>query len=116
MIFVSHAKHFAGVGSTAPLHLIVATIRMEYEWDKGKADANRLKHGVGFEEMSDFDWETVLTFADVRKDYGEARLQSYGLIRGRLHILIHTGRDGRCRVIGLRRANERERQFYDQET
>jgi len=89
---------------------------MEYEWDKGKADANRLKHGVGFEEMSDFDWETVLTFADVRKDYGEARLQSYGLIRGRLHILVHTGRSGRCRVIGLRKANERERQFYDQET
>lgn len=44
---------------------------MAYEWDARKAAANRRKHGVGFDTMLDFDWQTALVIADERADYGE---------------------------------------------
>lgn len=89
---------------------------MRYEWDPGKAAANLAKHGVAFEEIETFDWDTALSFEDMKMDYGETRQISFGLIRGNLHVVVHTDRGGMCRVIGLRKANSRERAFYETET
>lgn len=89
---------------------------MKYEWDSGKAAANLAKHGVAFDNIGEFDWDTALTYPDQRLDYSEIRLITYGLILGRLHVVVHTGRGRRCRLIGLRKANSREVKFYETET
>ncbi len=89
---------------------------MEYEWDDHKAEANRLKHGVSFDEIEGFDWRTALVERDTRFDYGEARYRALGFIGNRLHAVIFTIRSPRIRLIGLRRANKREQRYYDRQT
>ncbi|MCW5697478.1 MAG: BrnT family toxin [Bauldia sp.] len=82
---------------------------MEYEWDPVKAAGNLAKHGVAFEQTQGFGWEEATTTEDARRNYGESRFIAVGPIEGRLHVLVYTRRGDRIRVIGLRRANDRER-------
>ncbi len=89
---------------------------MEYEWDEKKAEANLLRHGVDFKSAIEFDWETALEARDDRFDYGEERWIALGLIHKRLHVLVYTLRGSKIRIISLRRANKRERAFYEKET
>ena len=86
---------------------------IRYEWDNEKNSINKAKHGVSFEDAEQFDWETSVSEIDDRMDYGEIRINVLGLIDGRLHVLVYTPRPPNVRIIGLRRANDRERKFYD---
>jgi len=54
-----------------------------YEWDETKNAAHRLKHGIGFEIVEDFDWSKAVVEADERFDYGERRALAYGRIAGK---------------------------------
>ena len=89
---------------------------MEYEWDEGKAEANYAKHGVRFESIEAFDWGTALIEEDTRFDYGEVRYRALGFIGPRLHTVIFTVRSPRIRLIGIRKSNKREQQYYDCKT
>jgi uncharacterized DUF497 family protein len=86
-----------------------------HDLDEAKRQANLAKHGVDFAEAAQFDWDSAVTVRDVRRDYGEPRLHSTGLISGRLHILIWTPRAAGARIISLRRANPRERRRWAKE-
>ena len=83
-----------------------------YEWDPAKAEANFAKHGVRFERIYDFDWDSAIEREDDREDYGEVRMVSLGLIGRRLYVLIYTPRGDAIRVVSLRRANKREERAY----
>jgi uncharacterized DUF497 family protein len=80
----------------------------DFEWDEAKAAGNLVRHGVTFDGIRRFEWDTCATFEDRRTDYGEVRFVSHGLIADRLHVAIRTMRGGRCRLISLRKANGRE--------
>ena len=84
-----------------------------YDWDERKRRLNLLKHGVDFAEVESFEWETAAIRPDRRRDYGEDRYIAFGTIGGRLHTLIYTPRDGRVRIVGLRKANPREERSYE---
>lgn len=86
---------------------------MDYEWDEIKREANIAKHGVDFTEAEQFDWTTAIETKDNRFDYKEARWVVLGCIYKRVHVLIYTERSGKIRLISLRRANRRERDFYE---
>lgn len=88
---------------------------VRYEWDEPKNLANSVKHGVSFEAIHEFRWDTALELTDTRKDYGESRWVVMGRIGARLHILIHTVRSGAIRVISLRKANPREEIAYERQ-
>jgi uncharacterized protein len=79
-----------------------------YSWDERKRVSNLKKHGVDFAIVKDFDFETALVLRDERKNYGEERYRAYGTIKGRLHALVFIRREGRVRVISLRKSNARE--------
>lgn len=81
---------------------------MRYEWDTDKARANLEKHGVSFEDVARFDWDSAIEAEDIRYDYGELRMQALGLIDNRLHVLVYTMRGNSVRVISLRKANRRD--------
>lgn len=51
---------------------------MDYEWDEAKAQLNLEKHGVAFETVYAFEWDTALVHEDDREDYGEERYRSMG--------------------------------------
>jgi len=63
---------------------------------------------VSFDLVASFDWRTAIEAEDTRYDYGETRMQALGMIDGRYHVLVYAWRNGRIRVISLRKANERE--------
>jgi len=86
---------------------------VQYDWNESKRVANLAKHGVDFVEAEDFDWKTALESQDNRIDYGEERWVALGYIGRRLHVLIYTRRKGTIRLISLRRANKREREYYE---
>ena len=60
-----------------------------------------------------FAWDTAVETIDDRFDYGEERWVTLGMIRFRLHVLVYTQRASVIRIISLRKANGRERKFYD---
>lgn len=87
---------------------------MPYEWDEAKNRANRLKHGISFEEAQLIFAGPVFSWVDARFDYGEIRTVSIGLIRDIVAVtVVHTDRDGATRIISARLANQRERTIYD---
>ncbi|MEX0645096.1 MAG: BrnT family toxin [Parvularculaceae bacterium] len=89
---------------------------MEYEWDERKAGKNYVKHGVPFETVELFEWDTALVVFDADHSAIEERWIALGLVQGRLHVLIYTERDRRVRVISLRKANAVEKKFYAEKT
>ncbi len=86
---------------------------MDFDWDNGKDAANRAKHGVSLAMAARLDWEESTVVPDHRRDYGEERFRLGGLLEGRLHICIFTIREGRIRIISLRKANAREVRRHD---
>jgi len=86
---------------------------MKFEWDDVKATANFAKHGVRFEDTSEFEWEVSVDKLDLRKDYGETRVIAMSTIRGRLHVLVYANRADGHRLISLRKANDREFSSYE---
>jgi uncharacterized DUF497 family protein len=71
------------------------------------------RHRVAFDAIRSFDWNSCVTFDDLRFDYRERRQVSFGLVGERLHVAVRADRHGRRRLISFRRANRREtRDFY----
>jgi uncharacterized DUF497 family protein len=83
-----------------------------FTWDERKRAANLRKHGVDFAVVERFEFDAALIIVDDRREYGEVRYRAFGVIDGRLHVLIFTTRGAQTRVISLRRANDRERTIH----
>jgi len=54
----------------------------------------------------------TLTVEDDRQEYGEARFITIGFLDDKMMVLAWTQRGDACRVISMRKANERERRLY----
>jgi uncharacterized protein len=63
---------------------------------------------------AEIDLERAVVIEDRRFEYGETRFIAYAPVGGRLHVLWFSRRGSIVRVIGLRRANRRERDQYGQ--
>lgn len=50
---------------------------------------------------------------DDRRYYGEQRFVAYGFIGPRLHVAVFVERAGVHRLISLRKANQKERDYYE---
>ena len=83
---------------------------MEYEWDDGKNEANISAGRLGFAAVEDFEWETAVIQPSPRS--GESRWAAIGYIGDRLHFVVYTTREGRIRIISLRRASRQEERIY----
>lgn len=88
---------------------------MDFEWDRDKAVANELKHGVTFAEaMTVFGDPLSLTGYDPDHSNDENRFITMGMsIDGRLLIVSHTDREERIRIISSRVATKAERKDYE---
>ncbi|MEA3466557.1 MAG: BrnT family toxin [Thermodesulfobacteriota bacterium] len=86
---------------------------MQYDWDEQKNTTNREKHGIDFETVVDFCWDSAIEMVDNRNDYGEQRYITFGLIGHRLFCMVYTIRANTLRIISLRKANSREVNRYE---
>lgn len=48
---------------------------MLLEFDEAKSARNRERRGIGFERFADIHFDTAITTADTRTEYGEPRLR-----------------------------------------
>jgi len=88
---------------------------MQFEWDERKNKANVAKHGVSFETAKRIFEAPVLTIIDDRVEYGEVREKTIGIVDGLAFlVVIHTARDGKCRIISARPTSKAERKEYEQ--
>ncbi|RCK28902.1 BrnT family toxin [Thalassospira lucentensis] len=81
-----------------------------YEWDDSKNKLNAEKHGVAFEQMERFDWDTAFIIPDDR--HTELRWFAIGFIGHRVYAVAFAERGDKVRIISLRKANKREQKRY----
>lgn len=81
--------------------------------DPAKDERNLSERGFSLDLAAALDWTTALIWEDTRKDYGERRYSVLGFIEDRLHSVVFTPRNGKPRVISLRKANKREVKRYE---
>ena len=84
---------------------------MEKDPDKDRRNIDL--RGLSLDLAAELDWSSALIWEDRRKDYGERRYCVLGFIEGRLHSGVFTPRNGRPRIISLRKANRREVRRYE---
>lgn len=88
---------------------------MIVEWDEAKNTANRLKHGVSFEEAQELfaQSDDYLEIFDADHSDLEERFIAIGPIPGGVVLVVWTERDDeRIRIISARWANPREQRLY----
>ena len=88
---------------------------MEFEWDENKRKINIEKHGIDFADAVKIFDKFVHTWQDMRADYGEIRNVSVGLLDGREIAVVYTPREGKRRIISVRRARVEERKIFYEE-
>jgi uncharacterized DUF497 family protein len=81
-------------------------------FDPHKDQANQSKHGLSLAAAEFADWDVALTRQDDRKDYGELRFIALLPIAERLYCCVYVERDEMKRIISLRKANQREYDYY----
>ena len=87
---------------------------MEFEWDEKKNQSNIEKHGIDFNYAKRIFENVRVTATDTRKDYGELRKISIGIIESHVCVVVYTIRKDVIRIISARKANQRERRrFYE---
>lgn len=85
---------------------------MRFEWDEAKRIEGLRKHGIDFRNAIElFDSETY-TVVDERFDYGEVRLLTLGVVKGRVLAVAHTEEDDLIRIISVRKAEKHEQEIY----
>ncbi|MEI8307515.1 MAG: BrnT family toxin [Chloroflexales bacterium] len=89
-----------------------------FEWNPIKADVNRQKHGVTFNEAKTvFDDPLAVIFDDEAHSVDEPREIIIGhSLQNNLLLVCFTDRDGCIRLISARRATARERYDYESGT
>ncbi len=87
-----------------------------FEWDDLKAQTNRIKHGVSFEEAATvFADENSLTIPDPTHSHSESRFITLGSSHNKkILVVVHTDRNEKIRIISARPASKKERQQYQE--
>ena len=82
-------------------------------WDEPKGRENLRKHGIDLAELEPVFDSPMITVEDDRERYGELRLQSLGMLRGRVVFLVWTPRGGdTAHLISCRYADRTQVEDY----
>jgi uncharacterized protein len=91
---------------------------LSFEWSPAKADSNRRKHGVTFEEATTVFGDPLsrtIPVPDHSSDEDRyitmGRSKSHGIL-----VVVHTDRGAKIRLISARKADASERRQYEKRT
>jgi uncharacterized DUF497 family protein len=85
---------------------------MNFEWDDAKRKLNMKKLGIDFINASKIFDGYTLTIVDDRYDYGEERFVTFGILEGRVVVVVHTENEHLIRIISIRKATKYEEKRY----
>ena len=83
-----------------------------FEWDAEKDASNLVKHGIGFEN-SRLLWQDPFSTTAPCRDWPEDRVMTVARLGGTMWTAIHTYREGRIRLISVRRSRKGEIASYE---
>ncbi|CAA6824824.1 MAG: Unknown protein [uncultured Sulfurovum sp.] len=89
---------------------------LQFEWDDKKANINKRKHGVTFEEATTaFADDLSITIDDPLHSQDEDRLILIGLSKQfNTLVVVHVERRDVLRIISARKATKQEQKFYEE--
>ena len=85
---------------------------VKFELDEAKRAQNLKKHGVDLLFAALILEGPFLTKPDHRRDYGELRYISLGLVDGLPYVVVHTDRDGMIRLISAWQGGRKDHVKY----
>jgi len=84
-------------------------------FDSAKRQRALVERGLDFAAAATVFAGTYFTVEDKRRDYGESRFISVGLLVGRMVMIVWTPRGDARHVISMRKTNARETRRYKAE-
>ena len=85
---------------------------MEFEFDPEKSETDRLKHGINFRQSQAL-WDDPDLIEIPARTADEPRFLVVGRIAGKHWSGVITYRDGRVRIISVRRSRDEEVAIYE---
>ena len=89
---------------------------MEFEFDPNKSASNKVKHGIDFIEAQALWQDKNAIEFDIKNTKGEERVLIVGRIGIKLWTAVVNYREGRIRIISVRRAKKLEERYYVQQS
>lgn len=86
---------------------------MEFEFDTRKSHANKLKHGIDFEQAKSIWLDESAIELTARPSEDEERYLIVGMVESVLWTAVITYRNEVIRIISVRRARDKEIESYD---
>jgi len=87
---------------------------VEFEFDEAKSDANLAKHGIDFIAAQEL-WLDEFLIEIPAKTVDESRSLVIGVIGSKHYSAVITHREGRTRIISVRRSRAKEVAIYEGE-
>ncbi len=84
----------------------------EFEFDEAKSQANLGKHGINFVAAQEL-WKDPYLLEIRAKSEGEPRFVLIGMIGEKHWSAVVTYREGRIRLISVRRSRKKEIELYE---
>ena len=85
---------------------------MRFTWHEDKRQITLARRGLDFADAARvFDGPTF-TFEDDRRDYGEQRWVTLGLLLEKVVVLVHTEAEDEIRIISMREAEKDEQLLF----
>jgi uncharacterized DUF497 family protein len=107
---------FGSYGNLLTDTVFVSTLFLvNIEFDPAKDAKNVADRGISLATAIELFQGVCLEAVDNRDHYGEVRVIAYGHIDGRLHVCVYTDRGDVRRIISLRKANAREKSWFDRQ-
>jgi uncharacterized DUF497 family protein len=100
---------------TDPLHpdISVTTISsVDISYDPAKRAKVLADRGIDFTQAGSVFAGPVAEMEDTRRDYGERRFVTAGLLGDRVVVIVWTPRDGSRRIISMRFSHGREEEAF----
>ena len=92
-------------------------MKLNFEWDEKKAEANIEKHGVNFDEATTVFIDPLsITILDPDYSVDEQRYIGIGSSeRGRVLVVVYTEHGTNIRIINCRKTTSSERKLYEED-
>lgn len=85
---------------------------MKFSWHEPKRQATFNRRGLDFAQAEQVFMGPTFTFEDDRKDYGEQRWVTLGLLREKVVVIVHTESEDEIRIISMREADKDEQLLF----
>ncbi|MCB8988480.1 MAG: BrnT family toxin [Ardenticatenaceae bacterium] len=85
---------------------------MRFTWHETKRQLTLQKRGLDFAQAEQVFTGPTFTFEDDRRNYGEERFVTLGLMGEKVVVIVHTESEDEIRVISMREASKHEQLLF----